>query len=186
MLTGWVRFANWRKPLGVCTCLVITVLLGCAAQPLTSIGVDRAGLREENIQRIAVLVFESPYDDPQAGSHISKLLEVNLLKTGLYRVAERGEIEKVLKERGFGAVSSSDRQTLRQLGELLQVDGIVFGGVSRYNRFNLGFTARLVSIKTGLVVWSISQTGGRIFRPLGQVAEETVRLSVEDLQTKIR
>ncbi|MCJ7492739.1 MAG: hypothetical protein MUP68_00680 [Deltaproteobacteria bacterium] len=51
---------------------------------------------------------------------------------------------------------------------------------------HLGFTARLVSIKTGLVVWSISQTGGRILRPLGQVAEETVRQAAEDLQSKIR
>ncbi|MFH1758171.1 MAG: hypothetical protein ABH969_08995 [Pseudomonadota bacterium] len=51
---------------------------------------------------------------------------------------------------------------------------------------HVGFTDRLVSIKTGLVVWSISQTGGRIFRPLGQVAEETVRLAVEALQSKIR
>ncbi len=186
MLADGRRFANGRKVLRALTCLAMIALLGCAAQPITNIGLDRAALREENIQRIAVLVFESPQDDPQAGSHISKLLEVNLLKTGLYRVAERGEIEKVLKERGFGAVSSSDRKTLQQLGELLQVDGIIFGAVSRYNRFNLGFTARLVSIKTGLVVWSISQTGGRILRPLAQVAEETVRQAAEDLQPKIR
>jgi len=170
----------------VLICSLLGVFMGCAAQKISNVGLDRATLREENIQRIAVLLFESPPDDSQAGSHLSKLVEVNLLKTGLYRIAERGEIEKVLKERGFGVVSSSDRKTLQQLGELLKVDGIVFGAVSRYNRFHLSFTARLVSIKTGLVVWSISQTGGRIIRPLSQVADESVRQAIEELQAKMR
>lgn len=133
-----------------------------------------------------MLSFESSLDDPQAGSHISKLFETNLLQTGLYQIAERGEIEKILKERGFGTAQAGNQAALRQLGELLQVEGIVFGAVSHYNRFNLGFTARLVSIKSGLILWSISQTGGRIFTPLSQVADETVKEAVLELQAKLR
>ena len=66
------------------------------------------------------------------------------------------------------------------------MDAIVFGSVSHYNRFNLGFTARLVSIRSGLILWSVAQTGGRIIRPLSQVADETVWAAVEELQAKIR
>lgn len=40
--------------------------------------------------------------------------------------------------------------------------------------------------KSGLVLWSISQTGGMIFRPLSQVADETVQLAAKELQAKIR
>lgn len=133
-----------------------------------------------------MLSFESSLDAPQAGSHISKLFETNLLQTGLYQIAERGEIEKILKERGFGTAQAGNQAALRQLGEFLQVEGIVFGAVSHYNRFNLGFTARLVSIKSGLILWSISQTGGRIFTPLSQVADETVKEAVLELQAKLR
>lgn len=167
-------------------CLAISLLHGCAAKSLTRTSVDPALNREENIRRVALLSFESPIDDLQAGTHISKLFETHLLQTGLYQVAERGEIEKVLKERGFSSSSGMDKAVLRQLGELLQVDGIILGSVSQYNRFNLGFTARLVSVKSGLVLWSVSQTGGRIFRPLSQVADETVQMAVQELKGKIR
>jgi hypothetical protein len=159
---------------------------GCAADTVSRTGLNRSLLDQESIKRVAVLSFETPLDDPQAGSHVSKLVEFNLLQANLYQIAERGEIEKILRERGFGKTSEMDKATLRQLGELLQVDGIVLGAVSQYNRFSFGFTARLVSIKSGLVLWSISQTGGRIFRPLSQVADETVQAAVKDLQTKIR
>ena len=80
----------------------------------------------------------------------------------------------------------ADPATLKKLGELFQFDGIVFGSVSQYNRFNLGFTARLVSIKSGLIVWSIFQTGGKISRPLSQGADEAVPAAVKELQEKIR
>jgi nucleotide-binding universal stress UspA family protein len=80
----------------------------------------------------------------------------------------------------------SDPDTLRQVREQTQVDAIVLGSVSQYTRANLGFTARLVSLKSGLVLWSISQTGGSVIRPLSQVADETVQLAVKDLQAKIR
>jgi TolB-like protein len=125
-------------------------------------------------------------DDLQAGVHISKLFENHLLQTNLYQVAERGEIEKVLRERGFAASTGMDKTALREVGNFLQVDGIILGSVSNYNRFNLGFTARLVSVKSGLVLWSISQTDGRILRPLSQVADEAVQAAVGDLQSKFR
>ena len=170
---------------GICICGVV-MLLGCAADTVSRTGVNRSLLDQESIKRVAVLSFENPPDDLQAGSHISKLFESYLLETNLYQIAERGEIEKVIRERGFGKTSEMDKATLRQLGELLQVDGLVLGAVSQYNRFNFGFTARLVSIKSGLVLWSVSQTGGRVVYPLSQVADENVQAAVKDLQTKIR
>ncbi len=170
----------------ICLSLVLFLCCGCAAKTLTRASFDRNLHKDENIRRVAVLSFESSPDDFQAGSHISKLFETNLLQTGLYQIAERAEIEKILKERGFGKALEGDKATLRQVGELLNVDGIIFGSVSQYNRFNLGFTARLVSVKSGLILWAVSQTGGNLFRPLSQVAAETVQKAVEELKDKIR
>jgi hypothetical protein len=177
---------KWSPAFWAMGFLLIFYLFGCAAKTVSWPSVNRSLLDQENIKRVAVLTFETPVDDPQAGSHISKLFESYLLQTNLYQIAERGEIEKVLKERGFGTTPEMDKATLRKLGELLQVDGLILGTVSQYNRFNFGFTARLVSIKSGLVLWSISQTGGMVFRPLTQVADETVRLAVDALQSKIK
>jgi curli biogenesis system outer membrane secretion channel CsgG len=166
--------------------VLIFVLSACAAESVSRTSFNRNLLDQESIKKVAVLNFESPEGDPQAGSHMSKLFEMHLLQTGLYQIAERGPVEKILKERGLDKLSAGDPDTLRQVREQTQVDAIVLGSVSQYTRANLGFTARLVSLKSGLVLWSISQTGGRLVRPLSQAADETVQLAVKDLQEKIR
>ena len=171
---------------GVLSFLALVIFSGCAAESVSRTSFDRAFLDQENIKRVAVFTFDSPADDPQAGAHISKLLEMYLLQTGLYQIAEREPVERILKEKGLDKMSAGDSGALRLMREQTQVDGIILGTVSQYNRANFGFTARLVSLKSGLVLWSISQTGGRLVRPLSQVADETVQAAVKELQSKIR
>lgn len=170
---------------GISICIAL-MLLGCAAESLTRTSFHRGLLDQENVKKVAVLTFESPRDDPQAGAHISQLFEMHLLQTGLYQIAERGPVERTLREKGLDRLSAGDPNTLRQVREQTQVEAIVLGSVSQYTRANFGFTARLVSLKSGLVLWSISQTGGRVIRPLSQVADETVQSAVKDLQSKIK
>ena len=177
---------KWGAALGVICICVVLMVLGCAAESLTRTSFNPGLLDQENIKKVAVLTFESPMDDPQAGTHISQLFEMHLLQTGLYQIAERGPVEKILKERGLDKLSAGDPYTLRQVREQTQVEAIVLGSVSQYTRANFGFTARLVSLKSGLILWSLSQTGGRVVRPLSQVADETVQLAVKELQAKIR
>ena len=166
--------------------LALFTLCGCAAQFATRTSFDRPQLQQENIQKVAVFVFESSYIDMQAGTHISRLFELNLQQSGMYKIVERAEIEKVLSERGVPLSPAAPPLSIRQLGDLLKVDGVVLGSVSQYNRFNLGFTARLVSVQSGLVLWSVSQTGGRFFTPLSQVADEAVKEALLELQAKLR
>jgi TolB-like protein len=75
---------------------------------------------------------------------------------------------------------------LQQLGEVLHVDGIILGSVSHYSRRDMAFTARLVSVKSGLVLWSVSETGGNVFLSVSRVAERAVRSAVQDLQARLR
>jgi hypothetical protein len=170
---------------GISICIVL-LFLGCAAESLTRTSSDRGLLEQEKVKKVAVLTFESPRDDPQAGLHISQLFEMHLLQTGLYQIAERGPVERILKDRGLDKLSAGDTNVLSQVRDLTQVDAIVLGSVSQYTRANFGFTARLVSLRSGLILWSISQTGGRVVRPLSQVADETVQAALRELQAKIR
>jgi TolB-like protein len=155
---------------------------GCAFRYATQTSLDQSRIKEEKIQRVAVLVFDSPIMDPEAGMHISRLFELNLLRASRYQIAERGEVEKILRQRGVMPSPAASPGAWQQMGDLLQVDGIILGSVSQYSRFGLAFTARLVSLKSGLVVWSVSQTGGNIFLPLGEVAQQAVRSAVLGLK----
>jgi hypothetical protein len=166
-------------------CLSGLILIGCAAKNLNHTSIDPAQVREEKIGKVAVLLFESPLMDMQAGLHISRLFELNLLNSGLYEIVDRGEVEKILGEKGGYMSPGISSLRLRQLGDLLQVDGVILGSVSQYGRLDLAFTARLVSVKSGRVVWSISQTGGGMFTPISEVADNTVRSAVMDLKATL-
>jgi hypothetical protein len=170
----------------VCASLALFLSNGCAFHYVNQAGFDVPQIKEEKIQRIAVLVFDNPPLNMQAGMHLSRLFELYLLRTGLYKIAERGQVENILRERGIMISPAGPAVSLQQLGDLLQVDGIVLGSVSQYSRTDMAFSARLVSVKSGLVLWSVSETGGNMFLPVSRVAELAVSSAVGDLQAKLR
>ncbi|HWT77301.1 MAG TPA: CsgG/HfaB family protein [Candidatus Methylomirabilis sp.] len=170
----------------VCVFLAIFLSSGCAFHYVNQASLDVSQIKEEKIQRIAVLAFDNPPLNIQAGMHISRLFELYLLRTGLYKVAERGQVENLLRERGIMISPAGPAGSLQQLGDLLQVDGIVLGSVSQYSRTDMAFSARLLSVKSGLVLWSVSETGGNMFLPVSRVADRAVRSAVSDLQARLR
>jgi hypothetical protein len=172
-------FLNWAW-------LALFFSSGCAFHYVSQTSLDRAQVQQEKIQRIAVLPFDNPPLNLQAGLHISRVFELYLLQTGLYKIAERGQVENVLRERGIMLSPAGPMVNLQQLGEVLQVDGIVLGSVSQYRRGDMAFTAQLISVKSGLVLWSVSETGGNVFLPVSRVAELAVRSAVGDLQARLR
>ena len=183
-----VLVRNQKRAALILACAFLGLFLcsGCAFRFATQASFDRAQIQEEKIQRIAIFMFDNPPLHLQAGTHISRLFELYLLRTGLYKIAERGEVENILREKGIMISPVGPAGSLQQLGNLLQVDGIILGSVSQYSRTDMAFSARLVSVKSGLVLWSVSETGGNMFLPVSRVAEFTVRLAVADLQAKLR
>jgi hypothetical protein len=167
-------------------CLALFLFSGCAFRYVSQTSLDPGQIKEEKVQRIAVLAFDNPPLNLQAGMHISRLFELYLLRTGLYKIAERAEVERALRERGVMISPTGPMVNLQQLGEALQVDGIVLGSVSHYSRRDMAFTARLVSVKSGSVLWSVSETGGNLFLSVSRVAELAVRSAVGDLQARLR
>ena len=170
----------------VCTFLALFLSNGCAFHYQNQASFDVVQIKGEKIQRIAVLAFDNPPWNMQAGMHISRLFELYLLRTGLYKIAERGQVENILRERGIMISPAGPAVSLQQLGDLLQVDGIILGSVSQYSRRDMAFTARLVSVKSGLVLWSVSETGGNIFLPVSEVARRAVLSAISDLQAGLR
>ena len=179
---------NQKRSAVILVCIFLALFLsnGCAFHYQNQASFDVVQIKKEKIQRIAVLVFDNPPLSMQAGMHISRLFELYLLRTGLYKIAERGQVENILRDRGIMVSPAGPAGSLQQLGEVLQVDGIILGSVSQYSRTDMAFSARLVSVKSGLVLWSVSETGGNMFLPLSRVAELAVGSAVGDLQARLR
>jgi len=186
MLTQFTNASSRAYFFGAVSFVAVLILSGCAAETVSRTSLNRDLLTRENIRRVAVFPFESSIEDPMAGAHISRLFEMQLLQTGLYQIADKSTLEKAFKNWGAARSPVMDLSALNQLIEQAGVEGVVLGVVSQYGRSNFGFTARLVSTKSGLVLWSVSQTAGQVVRPLSQVADEAVRAAVKDLQVNLR
>lgn len=127
-------------------------------------GADLAG-----IGYVAILPFENMTNFPEAGKIVPDLLATELYISRAYRVMERTEAVAAAAEQGIRVEDPIDAETARRLGEKLGVDGVIFGSVSEYwyrvyreedeeVEPAVGFSARLVSVATGEVVWSASVT----------------------------
>ena len=130
----------------------------------------------EKVQRVAV--FEFDFDRPtrgkiergkierpaNAGQIVADIFAEHLLGSGRYQVVEQGRVASLLQQNDLQPSDLLASPDGRRIRDLLGVDGIVFGVVLEYgdwrSRMNWGgvsiFTARLVDVASGNIVWSIS------------------------------
>ena len=81
---------------------------------------------------------------------ISDRLRSELIKTGVFRVMERNEMENVLKEQGFQKTGAcDDASCLIEVGQILGVDRMVAGSVGKVgNFFTISLLNRLRHLRT--------------------------------------
>ena len=152
-----------------------------APAPATSVQVQ-ASASNTKIRRIAVMDFEYkaqsyyPRSDLVALAQISERSIENggeiitdafmqaMMQTAKYQIIERSNLAKVVNELKLSASGLTSAE-LNQLGQLLQIDGLVFGKVNYFSeqntagvvkKFKVSISVRLVDVKTGNVVWTAS------------------------------
>ena len=116
---------------------------------------------DRDIKKVAVMPFKGPTD--LVGFAFSDMMVTQLLKTRRFLIVERGQIERVIKEKDLsssGFVSSYDAV---EIGKIIGADGVIVGSVSDYafegsekKQYPVAaFSVRLIDTKTGKIVWSI-------------------------------
>ncbi|MBN1522308.1 MAG: hypothetical protein JW928_07220 [Candidatus Aureabacteria bacterium] len=185
--------------------VLLVLICGCrgGAQKIQNASV--ATVRSD-IKRIAVIDFE--FDRPEretinmghvtrpknAGSIMADIFAEKLLETGMYQLVERKQIKNVMDEHGLSMSGMLENSSLEEVGNILQVEGLVMGNVSDYADAMCGlywgstvnYSARLVDIKTGLVVWSVT---GHIDIPFGNAntaAQVSADSAVKELLKKMK
>jgi curli biogenesis system outer membrane secretion channel CsgG len=116
--------------------------------------------------RIAVL----PFDDGSikerwwggswdVGAGVSDELVTALLATGKFRLIEREQIERVLKEQDFGASGRVDTSSAARIGKILGVQYLVMGRVTEFNFKSSGATGLSFGAGIGL---DVKQTTAKV------------------------
>jgi len=144
---------------------LLVLVGGCA----TSKGTQyvRQNVDYKNIQRVAVLPFESLTTDEYAGEKIRKTVITELLSRGV-DVVEPGEVTRVLIEQKIKSLGSVRTTDLQNLAKTLGVGAVMMGSVEAYGISRgisvsypeVSINLRLVEASSGNIIWSVCETSG--------------------------
>lgn len=163
---------------------IITVVLallvaGCAARPPVPLGPTDP---LNPIRRVAVLPLKNDTNDVDGPGLLQEKM-ANALIRRAYSVRDVRETDQLLRDKlGINLGGQLDLTTARKLGEVLEVDGVLYGTLIDFDETTTGFynvrkvraTFRLVDTSNGLIVWE---------RGLGVRSEHRMTGSEGDIAT---
>lgn len=98
--------------------------------------------------QIAVLELQSRGVSKLVSSTTSDIIRSEMVKTGLFVVVERGQMNEILKEQGFQQTGCTDQSCAVQLGKLLSARKILLGEVNKMGT-GIMITVRIVDVEKG-------------------------------------
>ena len=160
---------------GVLVLFLSLLLAACGTYDFKHDNVSVAG-EARPLKRIAVLDFEFYRLEKgridrgkieralNAGEIVADIFTEHLLGTGLYQIIGKKRTRALLEQSNLSWDDLLARSDWDQIRALLGVDAIVLGVVAEFgdwrSRLNWGgvsvFTARLVDLSSGQIVWSVS------------------------------
>ena len=139
---------------------------------------QNASITETNpeIKRVAVVDFDFARPEigktdrgritrpMNAGSIMADIFTEHLLASGLYDVVERRKIVRLMRDYEIDTGDLFAPDKINKLQQILKVDGLVVGVVTEYGDWRgklnwggvVGFSARLVQIDSGSLIWAAS------------------------------
>jgi len=167
--------------------LFFLLLSSCAAIPTVPDVNVNENFAHEEIQKIAVLMFETSWDDsdksvlnfsktivvPDAGAVLANITALELTRWGRYFVLDRKDLDKKLKLMNIREEDVLNESNYLSLGKSLNVDAVVVGEIERFDasykklfgkftsalQSNVSFIARCLDVTTNEVVWSMRIDG---------------------------
>jgi curli biogenesis system outer membrane secretion channel CsgG len=128
-----------------------------------------------------------------AGSIMADIFTEHLLESGLYEVIERKKIVRLLRdfEIDTGDLFAADH--MKKLQDVLNVDGLIVGVVMEFGdwrgRINwggvVGFSARLVEVDSGSLIWAASANRDMAMTNSTVVAHAASQDALKDLLTQL-
>jgi len=193
--------------------LVFLLLASCAAINKVSDVDINEDFPHDEIQKIAVIMFETPVDEkkriwftsktsiaPDAGTILASITARELAKLGKYVVVNRKAVEEDLKSKNLKVEDFLQTQNYMDLGKQLGVDAVVVGkvegfGVS-YKPKSTGmflsplvtkvlFTVRCVDVTSDETIWAVNIKGSSVTDNERVLSSKLISEAFETLKTKL-
>lgn len=193
--------------------LLFLLLSSCAAVGMVSKVDINENFPHDEIQRIAVIMFEAPVSkkkgnilapktsiDPNAGAILSSMTARELAKWGTYVVINRKAVEEELKFKKLKEEDLLHTQNYLNLGKQLGVDAIVVGKIERFGvsyramssglfispiTTKVSFTVRCVDVISNETIWSVKINGNSVMDNERALASKLISETFEKLKAKL-
>jgi TolB-like protein len=125
---------DWRAVVTLACCWSLLSGFNCATvRPYRVTDFFRSPrIAEQGIRRVAVLPFENLTGHKAAGGVVTEEFMLQLGRTGMFDLVERGRIEELWKEQDLDTLSRFDEATAVRIGKMLGAEGVILGTVTKY------------------------------------------------------
>jgi TolB-like protein len=125
---------DWRAVVTLACCWSLLSSLNCATvRPYRVTDFFRSPrIAEQEIKRVAVLPFENLTGHEAAGGVVTEEFMLQLGRTGMFDLVERGRIEELWKEQDLDTLARFDEAAAVRIGKMLGADGVILGTVTKY------------------------------------------------------
>ncbi|PLX38841.1 MAG: hypothetical protein C0608_12115 [Deltaproteobacteria bacterium] len=113
------------------------------------------------IKRVAVLPFDTLAEGAVGPKQAENILVQELLSEGVFDVVEEPRyVAGLMKKLKLRNTESLDREIVRKIGEELQVDAVIVGGLTLYGEeekstnIEFSFFLDMLHVETGDLIWS--------------------------------
>jgi hypothetical protein len=118
-------------------------------------------------RRVAVLPFGDAPRYPGSGAVMASLFETALMTSGKLEVVERGELDRILRERRSGATGEADDPVI--VGKLVRADLVIIGKVTNWHQgwsqslwqgqpTSVGASVKAIGVRRGSVLWAFDES----------------------------
>jgi curli biogenesis system outer membrane secretion channel CsgG len=128
-----------------------------------------------------------------AGSIMADIFAEHLLGSGLYEVVERRKVVQWMQDFEIDANELFAADNINTMQQVLNIDGLVVGVVTEYGDWRgklnwggvVGFSARLVQIDSGSLIWAASANRDMAMTNSTAIAHAASQDALEDLIAKL-
>jgi curli biogenesis system outer membrane secretion channel CsgG len=99
--------------------------------------------------RVAVMDFQAKNVSKNVANNVSELLRVEIIKTGMYVVVERSQMDKILVEQGFQKSGCTDVSCAVEIGKLISAKKMLIGSVMKMGS-KIVISGRIVDVEKGV------------------------------------
>jgi len=193
--------------------ILFLLMSSCAAMDMVSKVKVNENFPHDEIQKIAVITFETPGDgkkettffsrtsmDAGAGTILASMTARELAKWGKYVVVNRNAVEEELKLKKLKEEDLLHSQSYLELGKQLGVDAIVVGIIEGFGvsyrprstgiffsplRTKVSFTVRCVDVITNETIWSVEIKGDSVMDNERALASRLISETFDTLKAKL-